>query len=486
VSGIEQLRFDNSYARLGEPFGIRVDPTPLREPHAVAWNPDAAALLDLDPATPADDRWVQYFSGAEPLPGSEPVAMLYAGHQFGHWVPQLGDGRAILLGEVVSSSGRWDLQLKGSGPTPFSRGFDGRAVLRSTIREYLCSEAMHHLGIPTTRALCIVGSREPVRRERVETGAALVRMAPSHVRIGSFQVLAARGLHDELRRLADYVIELHLPELAGAADRYLRLLESAVEQTAQLVAQWQAVGWVHGVLNSDNMSVLGLTIDYGPFGFMDSFDPGFTPNLTDRGGRYAWQQQPGIGLWNLTRLGEALLPLTDRESVIGVLQRYEDRFIDAQTELFRAKLGFQDWRDEEDALLLDDLMAMMIRSGADWTHTWRTLGRFEPNADAPLRDLFVDWAEWNVWAQRYAARLRSDSGDPASRRARMDAANPKYVLRHYLAERAIRAAEDDGDFAEIERLRLLLREPFAEQPEMESYAAPPPADSRHMGLSCSS
>jgi serine/tyrosine/threonine adenylyltransferase len=488
VPDIANLPFDNSYARLGAPFGVPVEPTPLREPHAVAWNPDAAALLDIAPAIPADQRWVRYFSGNESLPGAEPVAMLYAGHQFGGWVPQLGDGRAILLGQVRAPGDRWDLHLKGAGATPFSRGFDGRAVLRSTIREYLCSEAMHGLGIPTTRALCIVGSREPVRRERIEFAATLVRLAPSHVRFGSFQVLAQRGLHDELRVLADHVITDNFPEIDAGPERYLNFLEQVTLRTARMIAHWQAVGWVHGVLNTDNMSVLGLTIDYGPFGFIDSFDPGFVPNLTDRGGRYAWDQQPGIGLWNLTRLGEALLPLIERDAVIATLESYEPAFIDCQTALFQAKLGLREWRDD-DGQLLDDLFGMLAMSRADYTAFWRALARFsheEPGASTPLRDMFVDGDAWNAWSLRYAARLHAEGSRSDDRRQRMDAVNPKYVLRHYLAERAIRCAEDDGDYSEIERLRVLLRNPFAEQPDMQTYADPPPPCSAHSGLSCSS
>ena len=485
---LRSLPFDNSYARLGEPFGRRVEPTPLLRPHPVAWNPDAAALLGLDPAEAEGSFWVEAFSGNAPLPGAEPAAMLYAGHQFGSWVPQLGDGRAILLGEVRAPGGKWDLHLKGGGATPFSRGFDGRAVLRSTIREYLCSEAMHGLGVPTTRALCIVGSEEPVRRERVETAATLVRLAPSHVRFGSFEVFASRGQTEHMRTLTDYVIGQHFPHLAGEPDRFRRFLAEVGVRTARTVAQWQAVGWAHGVLNTDNMSILGLTLDYGPYGFMDDFDPGYIPNHTDQGGRYAYAQQPGIGLWNLSCLANALLPLMEREEAIAALDEYEPAFVGKYDARFRAKLGLREAR-EEDAALVDDLLRLLAGSPVDYTGFWRLLGRFseeDEEANAPLRDRFLDWEAWGAWAERYAARLRAEGSVAAGRRPRMDAVNPRYVLRNYLAEQAIRKAEDERDYSEIERLRVLLRDPFAEHPGMESYAEPPPDWGRRLVVSCSS
>ena len=483
---LRDLPYDNSYARLGEDFARRVQPTPLREPHAVAWNADVAELLEIEPGE--DEFWVQAFSGNAALPGAEPAAMLYAGHQFGAWVPQLGDGRAILLGEVRTAGGRWDLHLKGGGPTPFSRGFDGRAVLRSTIREYLCGEAMHGLGIATTRGLCIVGSREPVRRETMETGATLVRVAPSHVRFGSFEVFAARRQHEHMQTLADYVIGHHFPHLAGEPDRVVRLLGEVTERTARTIARWQTVGWVHGVMNTDNMSILGLTMDYGPFGFMDDFDPHYIPNHSDEAGRYAYSQQPGIGLWNLSALGQALLPLMDRDAAIAALNAYEEHFLDEYSTRLRAKLGLLEARGD-DGELLDALFTLLAKTPVDFTRFWRFLGRFSEDherANDPIRDLFIDWHGWTAWAERYAARLRAEGSVAAGRRVRMDAANPKYVLRTYLAERAIRKAEDERDFTEIERLRQLLRDPFAEHPEMASYADPPPDWGRGLALSCSS
>ena len=491
MADLRHLPFDNTYARLGPEFGRRVEPTPLLAPRPVAWNPDAAALLGIDAAEADSPFWVEAFSGNAPIPGAEPVAMLYAGHQFGGWVPQLGDGRAILLGEARGPDGRWDLHLKGGGPTPFSRGFDGRAVLRSTIREYLCGEAMHGLGIPTTRSLCIVGSGEPVRRERMETAATLVRLAPSHVRFGSFEVFAARGQIDHLRTLADYVVAEHFPHLAGEEDAHARFFTEVVVRTARLIAQWQAVGWTHGVMNTDNMSVLGLTLDYGPFGFMDDFDPEFIPNHSDSGGRYAFGQQPSIGMWNLSALAQALLPLIGRDAAVEALGEYEVTLFEEYSELLRARLGLREAR-EEDQELVDGLFDLLAEGAVDYTRFFRLLGRFRDDAadgertDDPVRGLFDDREAWDAWAERYAARLRAEGSVAAERRAGMDAVNPKYVLRTYLAEQAIRKAEEEQDFSEIERLRILLRDPFAEQPEMESYAEPPPEWGRGLVLSCSS
>ena len=486
---LHHLPFDNTYARLGPGFGRRVEPTPLLRPRAVAWNPDAAEMLGIDPGEAEGDFWVQAFSGNAPLPGAEPLAMLYAGHQFGGWVPQLGDGRAILLGEVRGADGgKWDLHLKGGGVTPFSRGFDGRAVLRSTIREYLGSEAMHGLGIPTTRALCIVGSDEPVRRERIETAATLVRLAPTHVRFGSFEVFAARGQTDHLRTLADYMIAGHFPHLAEEEYPYARFLAEVVERTARLVARWQTVGWAHGVLNTDNLSILGVTLDYGPYGWMDDFDPGFIPNHSDEGGRYAYRQQPRIGLWNLSALAQALLPLMEHDQAVAALEGYEPALLDEYGSRLRAKLGLREER-EEDPALVDGIFTLLAANPVDFTRFWRMLGGFsedDEGANEPLRDLFVDREGWGAWAGRYAERLRAEGSVPAERRARMDAANPKYVLRNYLAEQAIRKAEEEGDFAEIETLRRLLRDPFAEHPGMESYAEPPPDWGRRLVVSCSS
>ncbi|HEY8061916.1 MAG TPA: YdiU family protein, partial [Gemmatimonadales bacterium] len=309
---LESLGWDNSFARLPESFYQRVTPTPLPNPRLVALNPGVADLLDLDASEGCRPGLVAAFNGDVPLPGSAPLAAIYAGHQFGVWVPQLGDGRAILFGEVVNSRHqRWDVQLKGGGLTRFSRMGDGRAVLRSTIREYLGGEAMHGLGNPTTRSLAIIGSDAPVYRERVEGAALLVRVAPTHVRFGSFEVFASRGQDALVRQLADYVIEQYFPNLLTLPEheRYLAWLGTVIDRTARLMAAWLSVGFAHGVMNTDNMSIVGITLDYGPFGWMDAFDRGFIPNHSDPAGRYAFDQQPRVGLWNCARLAEAILPL---------------------------------------------------------------------------------------------------------------------------------------------------------------------------------
>lgn len=491
MQDLEHLSFDNTYARLPEAFYRRVSPTPFSEPTSlVSFNPDAAALIDLDPREAERAAFVEYFSGQRLLPGSEPIALLYSGHQFGVNVSQLGDGRAILLGEVRNGRGeKWDLHLKGAGLTPFSRDGDGRAVLRSTIREYLCSEAMQGLGVPTTRALCITASDEKVWRETIETGAMLVRMAPTHIRFGSFEVFYYRRQIDHLTRLADYVIEQHFPHLIGEDDRYTCFFAEVVERTAKLIAQWQAVGFAHGVMNTDNMSILGLTIDYGPFGFMDDYDPGFICNHSDHHGRYAFDQQPYIGLWNLSCLAQALLPLASEEPLKTALHAYDRTLNSHYTELMCRKLGFKEvWA--EDGALVTDLLKMMQVSRADYTLVFRTLGEFQtrplPSGNDRLRDFFLDRAAFDAWALRYRDRLVGEGSMDQERRTRMDRVNPKYVLRNYLALQAIALAVEKKDYSEIDRLRDLLRDPFAEQLSMESYAVVPPNWGKHISVSCSS
>lgn len=486
---LEELSFDNSYARLPEAFYAKLTPTPFSEPpHLVSFNPAAAELIDLDPDQAKRPEFAGVFGGNLLVPGMEPLAMLYSGHQFGVYVPQLGDGRAILLGEVRNERGeRWDLHLKGAGLTPFSREGDGRAVLRSTIREYLCSEAMHGLGIPTTRALCIVGSDHQVYREQVETGATLVRMAPSHVRFGTFEIFYYRKQHEQIKVLADYVIANHFPHLGDGSDKYERFFSEVVERTAKLIAQWQAVGWAHGVMNTDNMSILGITLDYGPFGFIDDYDAGFICNHSDHNGRYAFNQQPYIGLWNLSCLAQALLPLSSKEDLKAALDRYTPILEQRYLELMCAKLGFE-MAQPEDAGLIADLLSLMAESHADYTILFRSLGQFSTDAgeaNQTLRDFFVDRPACHAWARRYAQRLRAEHSVDRSRQEKMDRINPKYVLRNYLAQQAIEQAQQK-DYSEIDRLLRLLRNPYGEQPEMEQYAAAPPSWGKHLSVSCSS
>ena len=485
---LEELLLDNTYARLPEAFYARVEPTPLPNPVLVSFNPDAAALLDLDPAEAARPEFAGVFGGQLLIPGSEPVAMLYSGHQFGIYAGQLGDGRAILLGEVRNSRGEsWDLHLKGAGLTPFSRDGDGRAVLRSTIREYLCGEAMHGLGIPTTRSLCIVAGDEAVLRERPEVGAMLLRMAPTHVRFGSFQTFFARRQPEHVAQLADYVITRFYPHLAAAADRYPRFFHEVAVRTARLIAKWQAVGWAHGVMNSDNMSIIGLTLDYGPFGFLDAYNPEFICNHSDHQGRYSFRNQPDIGYFNLRCLGQALSSLVTPQQEQEALAAYEAAQAAHYLELMRAKLGLQESKPE-DGVLISDLLALMAMNQADYTIFFRSLGGFKSGGDEQndaLRDFFVDRDGFDRWAVRYRNRLREETGRDEDRRARMNRVNPKYILRNYLAQTAIERARQK-DYSEIDRLRQLLADPFAEQPEMDAYAAPPPDWGRQILVSCSS
>ncbi|MCA1556510.1 MAG: YdiU family protein [Acidobacteria bacterium] len=487
---LEELQFDNTYARLPPAFYSAVSPTPLPDPYLVSFNPAATQLIDLDTREAERPEFVEYFSGQRTLPGAEPMAMLYAGHQFGSYVPQLGDGRAILLGEVKNARGeKWDLHLKGAGPTAYSRGFDGRAVLRSTIREYLCGEAIHALGIPSSRALCIIGSDAPVRRETIETAATLVRMCESHIRFGSFEVFYYRGQHERVRELADYVIANHFPELAEAEDKYQQFLLEVVRRTARLIAKWQAVGFAHGVMNTDNMSILGLTLDYGPFGFLDDYHAGFICNHSDYSGRYAFDQQPAVGLWNLSRLAQTLVNVITVEDALAALEIYQPVFAAHYGELMRGKLGFATEMEEDTELLLS-LLGLLEANGVDYTNFFRRLGNFKTSEQAPpdeLRDMFIEPPAFDAWAARYRARLRWEaSSNDYTRKSRMDQVNPKYVLRNYLAQNAIHAATERRDYTEIERLLELLRAPFTEQPGKERYAESPPDWGKHLAVSCSS
>ncbi len=486
---LEMLAFDNTYARLPSAFFARLNPTPFSAPpYLVHANRSAAALIDLDPEQLTQPEFTTVFGGSALTPGMEPLAMLYSGHQFGVYVPQLGDGRAILLGEATNGRGeRWDLHLKGAGMTPFSRDGDGRAVLRSTIREYLCCVAMQGLGIPTTQALCLVGSDDRVYREQVETGAMLVRMAPSHVRFGTFEVFYYRKQHEHLKTLADYVIEQHFPHLCNVDEKYAQFFTEVVERTAKLIAHWQAVGWAHGVMNTDNMSVLGLTLDYGPYGFMDDYDAGFICNHSDHNGRYAFNQQPYIGLWNLSCLAQALLPLAEKEALKAGLDLYTPRFEREYLRRMRDKFGLVEEKPEDDELIRD-FLALLQDSHADYTIVFRELGAFssvEGASNEKLRDHFLDRERFDEWATRYRDRLKSEDSHDGERRGRMNRVNPKYVLRNYLAQTAIEKAQSK-DFSEIDRLFTLLQDPFTDQSGMEAYALPPPNWGKHLAVSCSS
>ncbi len=483
---INTLPFNNSFALLPGDFYSRVDPTPFADPYLISFNDQAAALIELDPNQAQDPEFPAYINGDKTIPGSDSLAMLYAGHQFGGWVPQLGDGRAMMIGEVRNSLGdSWELQLKGSGQTPYSRSGDGRAVLRSTIREYLCSEAMHGLGIPTTRALCMIGSDDEVYRERIETGAILVRMAPSHVRFGSFECFASRNQPALLAQLADYVIDQHYPQFSDLPDRHLRFYKEIIQRTAHLMAQWQTVGFAHGVMNTDNMSVLGLTLDYGPFGFLDAYQPGYICNHSDHRGRYAFDQQPAIGHWNLARLGEALNTLISDEDAQNALEEYAELVSQQYSKLMRNKYGLSTSQAEDAALIMDSL-DLLAENKVDHTIFFRRLSRFQVNHhNSNIRDLFLNRPAFDQWATRYTSRLKQDPANEQDRIDAMLACNPKYILRNHLLQIAIEKAVQK-DYSEIERLLTLLRTPYDEQPEMEAYADFPPDWAQELEISCSS
>ncbi|TWI04577.1 uncharacterized protein YdiU (UPF0061 family) [Luteimonas cucumeris] len=519
---MNRLLFDNRFVRElpGDPEqGARirqvhgalwsaVEPTPVAAPRVIAWSPEMAATLGMDAADIAAPQFAQVFAGNALLDGMQPYAANYGGHQFGHWAGQLGDGRAITLGETINAAGeRWELQLKGAGPTPYSRSADGRAVLRSSIREFLCSEAMHHLGVPTTRALCLLATGEEVVRDmfydghpRAEPGAIVCRVAPSFIRFGNFELPASRNDIALLRQLADFTIRRDYPELVGEGETlYAGWFAQVCERTAATIAHWMRVGFVHGVMNTDNLSILGLTIDYGPYGWIDDYDPDWTPNTTDaHGRRYRFGWQPKIAHWNLGRLAQALSPLfASIEPLQAGLDGYAAAYTRADRDNVARKLGLATCRDE-DVELIRDLHTLMHDGEADMTLLFRAL----PDIDlatptlAPLADAFYDDDKrrhvepaFIQWLSRYVARLRDDPLDATERRARMHAANPKYVLRNYLAQQAIDRAEQ-GDESGIAELLDVMRRPYDEQPGREAYAGKRPDWARDRAgcsmLSCSS
>lgn len=481
--------FGNRFAELPPAFYTRLQPTPLPAPYLVGFSDDAAATLGLAPAIAQDPDFLDIFTGNRIAEGSQPLAAVYSGHQFGVWAGQLGDGRAISLGDLPGAAGgRIELQLKGAGKTPYSRMGDGRAVLRSSIREFLCSEAMAGLGIPTTRALAVTGSDQRVLREQAETAAVVTRTAPSFIRFGSFEHWYYNQRFDELKVLADAVLAQFYPELLAAQNPYKALLEEVTRRTAELMAQWQAVGFMHGVMNTDNMSILGLTLDYGPFGFMEAFDPRHICNHTDQQGRYSYQMQPRIGQWNCFALGQAMLPLVGSvEDTEAALAGYEAVFEAKQEQLLHAKLGLATTRPGDEQLI-DAMFAILAANKVDFTLFFRRLGGLrigDAAADEPIRDLIIDRPAFDAWAAQYRARLQAEGSDDGARRLAMHAVNPKYVLRNYLAQVAIEKAQQK-DFSEVAKLQAILRRPFDEQPEHERYADLPPGWASHLEVSCSS
>ena len=482
------LPWQKGFAALGSDFYTELRSTPLPSPHWVGTSHSVAQLLGLPEGWHQSEEALQALTGNQVLAGSTPLASVYSGHQFGVWAGQLGDGRAILLGELA---GGHEIQLKGAGRTPYSRMGDGRAVLRSSIREFLCSEAMHGLGIPTSRALCITGSPGLVRREELETAAVVTRVAPSFVRFGHFEHFAANDQEEQLRTLANYVIDRYYPECRSpeatspwGGNPYAALLHSVSERTAQLMAQWQAVGFCHGVMNTDNMSILGLTLDYGPFQFLDAFVPGHICNHSDHHGRYAYNRQPNIAYWNLFCLAQALLPLIeDQDTALAALESYKTVFPDAFMAQMHKKLGLTQAQDSSEALV-EPLLQLLAQNAVDYTIFWRRLshavaeGQFEP-----VRDLFADRAAIDAWLLSYSELLALE--DKALAADLMLNSNPKFVLRNHLGEQAIRAAKG-GDFSELATLQRLLERPFDEHPGHEAYADFPPDWASSISISCSS
>jgi uncharacterized protein YdiU (UPF0061 family) len=473
-------------------------PTPIPEPYWVAFSPASAKLADIvldETSLPEDKAWLEVLSGnqlnTKDHQFSNPISTAYSGHQFGVWAGQLGDGRAILLGDIAGQ----ELQLKGAGKTRFSRMGDGRAVLRSSIREFLCSEAMHFLGIPTTRALSIVGSDLPVMRETMETAAVCARLAPSFMRVGHFEHFASLQNPARLKELADSLLKHHYPESLEAADPYLDLFKRICERNAKLVAQWQTVGFCHGVLNSDNISVLGLTIDYGPFGFLDQFQIDHICNHSDQGGRYAYHRQPQIMHWNMACLASAMIPLLElhldekqaQDQLRTALESFPIIYAQTWQELFRKKLGFT-IAQEGDIPLIERLLQAMHDSRVDFTSFFRKLGELKtdgPIERVSLRDDFIDRELIDRWFTDYVARLQSESSNDALRQQAMNQANPKYILRNHLAQIAIERAQKK-DFSEITKLLTILSKPFDEQSEHEAYALAPPSNLNPIEVSCSS
>lgn len=483
--------FNNTYAEKLAEMSAFQQPQAYAKAKWLIQSPEVANLLDLSDQAMDSSSLLDWFAGNAQHSDAAPLAQKYTGHQFGHYNPELGDGRGILLGEVESTSGRWDIHIKGAGTTPFSRFGDGRAVLRSCIREFLGSEALYHLGIPTSRALGVYTTGEQVQRETFEQGAALIRVAPSHIRFGHFEYAYYQQDTNLLVKLVDYTFKdvLALPYDADAPfddkQKAFQVLQFAVTSTAQMVAKWQALGFCHGVMNTDNMSILGITFDYGPFGFLDDYNPKHICNHSDHSGRYAFDEQPGVAMWNLNVLAHALSPLLSRAELETALKQYEPCLLAEYSELMRGKLGLVK-PHENDRLLLGELLALMQQDKSDYTNTWRLLSDIEFGAnEQAFIDNFITREKAQAWLEKYKTRVFSDPQSDAARRMKMKQNNPKYILRNYLAQQAIEAAEQ-GDTQELKTLFEVLKSPYAEQTKHQRFAKLPPDWSRDLSISCSS
>ncbi len=488
LRSLEQLNFDNSYARMPEEWFQRTRPLPLKDTHLISFNARVAQRIDLDPCQVNPDQLARYFGGHEALPGSSSLAMKYTGHQFGQYNPHLGDGRGVLLGEVLNQKGeRWDLHLKGAGQTAFSRFADGRAVLRSSIREYLASEAMYGLGVPTTEALCLIGSEEYTSRLGMEPCAMLCRLTRCHIRFGHFEWLYYSKRHDELKQLADYVIQRYFPDCQKHENPYISMYQQVQTQTAYLVALWQAYGFVHGVLNTDNMSILGETFDYGPFTFMDHYEKDHIANKNDDAGRYAFSRQPNIVHWNLACLAQTLLPLVDRASLEETLETFPQEFEKQLLQRRKARIGLQA-SHVNDADLIDRLWTLFAKHRTDINRFFSDLTdqQYPLNLSQSLdQHTQKEPVAWQQWLNDYQQRITLEASSPPMRKQQMRAVNPRFILRNYMAEEAIREATQ-GDYRLVNQLLSVLRNPHEQHTELNHYQDAPPDWAAAICLTCSS
>ena len=465
------MKFNNHFEKLGSDFFSKIVLTPLENSFIAAYSKSACKLIDLDPKEFSNPDFCNSITVKTPHPDFCNLAMLYAGHQFGHFVPQLGDGRAVLLAQVTNKKNEsWDLVLKGGGLTPYSRMGDGKAVLRSSIREFLISEAMFHLGIPTSRALCLIASDQKIHRDGMEKAAQIIRLAPSHIRFGTFEVFFYRKQNDQIKILADYVADRHPELIVGSRNQYANLLQNVVTRTARLIAKWQAFGFCHGVLNTDNMSILGITFDYGPFGFLDEYNPHHICNASDYQGRYSFANQPAIGLWNLHAFAITLSSLVSMEEQKEILSSYEKIFYDEYHRLMAAKLGFAE-SDDEVKKLIYDCLDLLEQHKIDYTKFFRDLTK-------PL--------QFENWHSQYLKLLKTRNISPQESANLMNKSNPKFILRNHLLQTAIQKADLANDFLEVNKLLKIMEKPFDEQRKNESYANLPPAWAREVRISCSS
>lgn len=480
------LKLEQDFLNLPPEYYAAVTPRGLVEPELVAVSAECAALIGIDPKCLSTPESLAVLSANTSFPGITPLAMKYTGHQFGYYNPDLGDGRGVLLADIKNEhSQRWDLHLKGAGTTPFSRQGDGRAVLRSSIREFLASEAMAALGIPTTRALSVLNSQSPVYREQLETGASVLRVAQSHIRFGHFEYAYHSGQKVSLQALADYCIGRYYPCLLGNTHAYRDFFTITVQKTARLIAAWQAAGFAHGVMNTDNMSILGETFDYGPYGFLDAFEPGYICNHSDHQGRYAFDKQPAVAHWNLSVLAQAFSPLIEKDALVEALQSYNEVFNDSYMSLMSQKMGLLIPEDEDQDLIHRCLM-MMAENRLDYTFFFRQLSHLnDAKVQQTLRDLCLNRASFDQCVSDILQRWQREVVSESARIKSMNAVNPKYILRNHLAQQAITRAQK-GDYTEVQRLHTLLQHPFDEQPEYEQYAALPPDWAQELEISCSS